>query len=470
MRDRIRKKLESHPPILAVFQAAARRGEAVFLVGGCLRDLILDQEPADMDFAAPNPYELASTLAERFGRRVVSLGKEAAPTYRVPLEAAVLDFTSLHPDGIEADLCRRDFTLNSLGYDPVSREVLDPAGGLADLSSKTIRMDSEEVLEADPVRVLRAYRFLSQLRGFRLEARTERALGAHAGALLDAPPERLQIELERLFEGDAAGAACRAMAESGVLFLLFPELKRLEGLSQNDYHHADALAHTLEALSEFDGQPEWPERLGLPRFDSGQKGLLRLSLLFHDLGKADTRTVGEDGRVHFYGHSRPSAIHASGILRRLRFSNAVADQVALLCLNHLRPLALIKTSPRRMAVRRMIHSLGDLLPLLLALAYADKSAARGRDREANLADLAVLIREVMEVAADEGEELRRLPKLVDGLEALEILGMNRPGPDLGRALDALMERQVEGAVATREQAERYLRDWRDRHLPPRARS
>ncbi|MEW6758305.1 MAG: HD domain-containing protein [Acidobacteriota bacterium] len=469
MRDRIRTALQALAPARAVFGEAAARGEPVYLVGGALRDLALGLDPVDVDFVSPNPYELACSLADRAGKRVVSLGKEAAPTYRVPLDAAVLDFTALQGGGIEADLLRRDFTLNAIGYDPRTQDILDPADGFGDLKTGLIRLVSERALEDDPVRVLRAYRFLAQLPGFRLHPGTERLLGSRSGALVDAPSERLHLELERLFEGDAAGRACRAMADSGVLFLLFPELKRLDGLAQNDYHHADVLRHSLEALEEFDGPPRWTERLGLPGFGPRQKEILRLSLLLHDLGKADTRTVGEDGRVHFYGHSKPSAERAADILRRLRFPNAVAEQVAALCLHHLRPLALLKTSPRKTAVRRLIHSLGDLLPLLLALSFADKSAARGRNRRENLEELGVLIREVLDVAAREGEEIRHLPKFVDGMEALDILGLHRPGPDLGRALDALLERQVEGAVSTREGAVAFLREWRDRHFPPKSR-
>ncbi len=410
---------------------------------------------------------MASEAARRLGSRVVALGKEAAPTYRVPYGEGLLDFSGLQGPTPEEDLLRRDFTLNALGLDLAAGDLLDPAGGLADLRRKRIRMVSEEALVQDPVRVLRAFRFLAQLPGFSLEKSTERALAAHAQGLLDAPPERLQGELDKLLRGPAAGKSLRAMNAAGVLFLLFPELRPLEGLTQNEHHHADALEHTLETVEALDGGPPWLSGLGLPPMGGPDLVLLRIAALFHDTGKASTRTVDEEGRVHFYGHPKPSADLALDALKRLRFSHALAEKAAFLCLHHLRPLALTRTEPRQTALRRLVHSAGDLLPHLLALSYADKTAARGPERERNLAALRELARDLLEVARTEGESLRSLPKLVNGLEALEILGLSRPGPELGRALDALLERQVEGTVTTRDEAAAYLARWARENLRPR---
>lgn len=465
MKERFGTALLDHPAVRVLEEARKGTGPA-WLVGGALRDAALGLRPKDLDFACAEPFALATEAADRLKSRVVALGKEASPTYRVPLGEGLLDFTGLQGSTLEEDLLRRDFTVNALGMDLSTGEVYDPAGGLSDLRRKVIRMTSEEALERDPVRVLRAFRFLARLPGFHLDSATERALPAHAQGLLDAPAERLQAEIDKLFRGSAAGRAVRAMKGSGVLFLLFPELRPLEGLGQNAHHHADALEHTLQTLEALDGDPPWLAALGLPPFAEQDLLLLRLAALFHDAGKAATRTVDEEGRVHFYGHPKPSADSALEALKRLRFSHASAEKVSFLCLNHLRPLALTRTEPRQTAVRRLVHSAGDLLPHLLALSYADKTAARGLDQARNLTALEVLAREVMEVARREGGALREIPKLVNGLEALEILGLSRPGPELGRALDALLERQVEGAVSTREQAVAFLARWAREHLRP----
>ena len=464
MREAIRRGIREHPIVRAVLESAPKTEAPVYLVGGAIRDFGLGLVPRDLDFATEKPYEMALFFAERYGTRVVSLGKEVAPTYRIPLEGVYLDWVGLQALGLPADLQRRDFTINAIAYDPDEDRFHDPTGGLDDLRDLRLRMTGPSAMGDDPVRVLKAFRMLAQIPGLSLDPATEEALAAGAEGLMDSPPERLASELQRLMEAPGPGPAVVAMARLGVLFVLIPEMRALENLQQNDYHHTDVLQHTLLALAATDGNPAWLARLDLPALPPERMALLRLALLFHDLGKADTRTVDAEGRVHFYGHPKPSADRARDILRRLRFGKDEAEDVADLCLNHLRPLALIKTSPRRTAIRRLIHSMGDLLPLLLALAYADKSAARGRDMAENLEQLAALSREVMAVSRSEGDSIRKVPKLVDGLEALGILGMVRPGPALGKALDALMERQVEGAIADAEEARAFLQEWRRLHL------
>ncbi len=459
MRDRTRDRIEEHPLIPAILEAGIERGEPVYLVGGAIRDLALGLQPVDLDFATLHPYDMALFFAKRYGSRVVPLGKEATPTYRIPLDDLRLDWVGLHEGSLEADLNRRDFTINSIAYDVEARRFMDPTGGFHDLAEGRIRMASPGAFLDDPVRILKAFRMVAQLPAFRLDPETERTASSQRDAMLGVPTERLQLEMEHLFASPRAGEAVRLMAASEVLFVLVPELERLKGLQQNHYHHADVLEHTLEALEQLDGPPVWLQELGLPPLDAGQLSLVRLALLFHDAGKADTRTVDAEGHVHFYGHPKPSAEIAREVLHRLRFSNAEAEDVSDLCLNHLRPLALIKSEPGRTPLRRLIHSMGDLLPLLLALSYADKSAARGAEMESNLAQLRELSQKIMAMAASDGPELRRLPKLVDGLRAMEILGLQRPGPELGQALDALMERQVDGTITDAAAAEAFLRDW-----------
>ncbi len=468
MREEIRRGIREHPLIRPIFDLASQWNDPVYLVGGAVRDLALGLTPRDLDFATLRPFDIAQFFAERYDSKVVPLGKEATPTYRIPLNDVCLDWVGLVGGSLESDLGHRDFTINAIGYDAEEDRLHDPTGGLEDLAAGVIRAASPSALLDDPVRVLKAFRLLAQFQDFELDKSTQVAIREQADGLLDVVPERLRAELERLVQSERAGYALRLLEETGALYILVPELKSIRGLEQNDYHHTDVMNHTLEALEYLDGTPQWMAELGLPELSVQQMGVLRLAALFHDLGKADTRSVGEDGRIHFYGHPKPSADKTRRILRRLRFSNHVIDAVTDLCLNHLRPLALIKTSPRKTAVRRLIHSMGDRLPLLLALAYADKAAARGRDLDENLRDLRALSTEVMFTSRAEGEKIRHLPKLVDGLEALGILGLSRPGPDLGKALDALMESQVDGAVTSRDQARAFLEDWAARHLPGRA--
>lgn len=456
MREKRFEALKTDRIVRAAMEVAARHHTKVYVVGGTLRDLVLDKTPRDWDFVSEHPFEAASDLAEKLGSKIVSLGKEAKATYRIPLDGTYVDWVGLPPDGIDRDLMRRDFTINSIAFDPGTSDVRDPAGGLQDLERGVIRLTSLEAFGEDPLRIVKAFRMLAQFPSFELEPETLSLASEQSGGLIDVPVERIQVEMDRLLSLESPGRVMRLASRCGVLSLIFPELKPLDGLGQNSYHHTDVLDHTLEALESLDGPPEWLSELSLPDFSPDEWVTLRLAVLYHDSGKAATRSVGADGRVHFYGHPRASSELARTALTRLRFPNARVEAVADLCLNHLRPLGLIKTCPRKTALRRLVHSMDKRLPLLIALSYADKGASRGRDHDKNIRDLKSLGREVMALAAAEGEALRRLPKLVNGLEALEILGLAKPGPELGRALDSLLEQQVAGNVTTRSEAEAYL--------------
>lgn len=464
MKEAVRRRIREHPLIPVILDLASTRNEQVFLVGGAIRDLALGLEPRDLDFATRRPFQTARFFAERYEASLVPLGKDAVPTYRIPLPNVLLDWVGIEGGTIAKDLSLRDFTVNAIAYDPEKDDFHDPTGGFRDLKAGILRMAYSSSFDDDPLRVLKAYRMFSEFPSFKFDDVTAGALAIRCKSLSSSAPERIRSELERLFMGTRPGEACRHMADSGGLFVVFPELEELAGLKQNEYHHADALDHSLEALLAMDGNPSWLSELGLEPFSRKELYIVRLSLLLHDLGKADTKSVGEDGRVHFYGHSKFSAEKARTAMRRLRFSRADVNNVYDLCLNHLRPLALVNTSPRKKAVRRLIHSMGDNLQPLLAIAYADKLASRGREQEENLSALKALSREVMETLDSEGETIRSIPKLVDGLEAMKILQMDRPGPALGKALDYLLDRQVDGSVKTAEEARACLRQWGRKHL------
>jgi len=462
MREQIRSSVHGEPVLESLFELARSHGDEVYLVGGTLRDLALGYRPADWDFAAVRPYDLASAVAAALGRRVISLGKEVTPTYRIPLDGPHLDVVGLAPGGLEADLRRRDFTVNALAYDPVADRVVDPTGGLKDLGAKLLRAPGREAFREDPLRVVKAFRMLAQFPGFALDLGTRVLLEEARGGLADVAPERVQQELELLLACPSPSAAVRDMQAAGVLCVVFPELKPLEGMGQNRFHHTDVMDHTLLALAELDQPSPSLAEARLAPSEPETWVTLRLAALFHDAGKPKSRTVDDAGEVHFYGHPKLSAEIVREALHRMRFSGERTEAVAHLALNHLRPLALVKTRPRHTALRRLVHDMGDLLPLLLALSLADKRASRGEEHQQNLIDLAEVAREALAVAREQGEELRRLPKLVDGLEAMDLLGLSRPGPELGRALDGLMKKQVEGEVSSREGAVAFLKSWAGR--------
>lgn len=456
MRNQICAAIQREPVLQSLFELASKKGDQVYLVGGTLRDIALGRPPGDWDLVADRPWEFACAAADALGRRVVSLGKEALPTYRIPLPHSHLDVVGLEAEGLETDLRRRDFTINAMAYDPEEQEILDPTGGIGDLERKLLRVADPSSFLNDPLRVVKSFRHMAQLEGFHLEGETRSLLEAARAGLADVASERLSHELELLLSAPSPSATVREMAATGVLEVLFPELKPLKGLKQNRYHHADVLEHSLLALGELDGPPVWLDDFGLVAGEDFDWVSIRLAALLHDTGKAATCTVDEKGEAHFHGHPKPSAELARHAMKRLRFSGERTEAVAALCLNHLRPLGLLKTQPRKTALRRLVHDLGQAVPLLLTLAVADKRASKGDDHQNNLDGLKALCIDALAVARDSGDELRRLPKLVDGLEALDILGLSRPGPELGKALDALHEQQVAGEITTRPAAVSFL--------------
>jgi tRNA nucleotidyltransferase/poly(A) polymerase len=463
LRDTIIRTAASDPLLKVAARAAKEAGGGAFLVGGTVRDLALGRVPSDLDLACGNAKEAAVRAARVLGSRVVTMGRGRLCTWRAPAGERFVDWAPLAPGGIVPDLERRDFTVNAIALNLESDAFVDPCGGLGDLSARVLRMTSPEALSQDPLRILRAYRLLATLDGFTLDGPTREAMAERAQDLPKVAAERVRHELELILASPSPGGIVRSMSESGVLCAILPELEPLRGLAQNNHHHTDALNHTLEAVEAVDGPPAWVGEMGLTEPDAPALALARLAILLHDVGKVSTSSVGPDGAIHFYGHPKISSDLAHHALRRLRFPRDTEEAVGSLCLNHQRPLGLVKSGAGRTAMRRLVHDMGRLAPHLLVLAYADKSASHGRPNGETLRALRELSVKVQEVGRQDGPELARLPKLVGGLEALEVLGMSRPGPDLGRALDALMERQVAGEVRDRNGALAFLRRYRERH-------
>ena len=433
----------------------------VLLVGGSARDLVREEVPEDWDLVAIGEsaaQAAQAALTAAFGRPPVILGKRFPEIcWRFMVDGAQVDLVAA--ENLDADLRRRDFTLNALAMDPRSGAITDPLQGREDLAQGIIRMTAPSVFAEDPVRLLRAHRFAAQF-AFVLDASTRAEMKAQSARLATAAPERLTAELDALLQTPRAAAQLSAMRSDGTLFAALPELLPIDGLTQNHYHHTDVLSHVLEAVAVADDLPALSARVGgdFPALSGADYLLLKWAVLLHDLGKAATRTEDPQGNVHFYGHELVSERLTRETGERLRFSGERTTRLARLARFHLRLLFLHKNPPGPPAFRRLVRDLGDDLPLLIALAIADKSATRGNAAAGTVDAIAALGRRALQVHADEHDHLRNLPKLVDGLHACEIIGI-RPGRDLGRAMDALMDAQVAGSVSTGEAAELFLLEW-----------
>lgn len=353
----------------------------------------------------------------------------------------------IKPATLREDVFRRDFTVNTLMRNLHTGELLDLTSmGLSDLRSGLLRtpLDPMVTLEEDPLRALRAVRFAAQL-DFDIEANTFDAIKKTAQRLAIISRERTRDELTKLLQASHAVKGLRLLLETGLLGQFAPELAQMHGVTQNEYHRYDVWEHTLVALSHL------PEDASL---------VLRLATLLHDVGKPVTRTVNEQGRVHFYGHQNVGAQMAGDILRRLRYSSEIVERVVKLVRLHLRP-GEYNYSWSDSAVRRLIRGAGDLLQELLALVRADISASNLAFPKA---DIDALEQRIALLTAR--EDVQALDSPLNGREIMQILGIQR-GKQVGECKAFLQNEVIEGRLAPhdKEGAKRLLLDRFARNAP-----
>ncbi|MBI5524669.1 MAG: HD domain-containing protein [Desulfarculus sp.] len=462
--------LIAHDPALVALQGLARRqGARVWLTGGTLRDLLLGLAPPDLDLSTDgDALALGRALAQALGRPFVPL-KEALATCRVVLEQGHLDLVGLRAPGLEADLRRRDFTVNALaaplaGVLAGRAAIKDPTGGLADLGARRLRLAGPGVLSDDPLRVLRAYRFLAS-HGLSLAPGLEQDLAAAAPGLFRVARERIAQEWRKLMAAPAAAPAVWAMERGQVLTRLMPELAMGRGVLQNPFHHLDVLEHNLATLAHLEelaaGGGVYAGSLLLQEasaYLAGQnaRAQLKTAALLHDLGKPATRRPKAPGWATFHRHDLVGAGLAGQAARRLGLSKAEAGHIASLVAGHMRPFHLLGAATRgglsRRAVRRLLVACGQHLPGVFLLGLADTMAGRGPMRPAEAEErLLALYGQVAELRDRELAQALAAPPLLDGHQLMAGLSLE-PGPEVGRLLGLLREAQLDGLVDTPQAA------------------
>lgn len=401
-------------------------GYEAFAVGGCVRDSILAKRPEDWDITTSAKPEEIKRLFRRtidtgieHGTVTVMIGKDAfeVTTYRI--DGSYED--SRHPkeviftNRLEEDLRRRDFTINAMAYNDEVR-LVDVFGGMKDLNHHLIRCvgDPMERFSEDALRILRAVRFSAQLK-FPIEPMTAEAIRKLAPTLENISAERIQAELVKLLVSPHP-EMIRDAYELGITKVILPEWDAMEGVEQKTPHHRyDVAEHTIHALKNVK-----------------RDKILRLTMLFHDMGKPWMKTTDEQGRDHFKGHALISEEIARTVMRRLKFDNETIKTVTkLVCYHDYR----IEATPQN--VRRAMNRIGvDLFPYYLAVRMADvkaQSPYRRREKIENIIAMREIYQEVL--INEECVTLRDLA--VSGKDLMEI-GM-KPGRELGQMLNELLE-------------------------------
>ncbi|HEX2027644.1 MAG TPA: CCA tRNA nucleotidyltransferase [Nitriliruptorales bacterium] len=450
----LRGVLDLYPEVRALGERFAAAGHQLYLVGGSVRDTLLQARALpDLDFAtSARPEDTArllhgwadhvwdigarfGTISARKGDRTVEVTTFRSDAYAPGSRHPEVSFG----DSIEADLSRRDFTVNAMAVQVPDVRFLDPFGGLQDLRAGVLRtpMDPAVSFGDDPLRMFRLARFVAVL-GARPDPSTEQATARMAAAITSVAAERVRDELNKLLVGASAADGIDLLARTGLAAHVLPEVARLTTCVDPQQRHKDVYAHTLAVVEQC-------------RDDL----VLRLAALLHDIGKPDTRAIHPDGIVTFHHHEAVGARLARRRLRELRYDRQTVEDVADLVFLHLR-FHTYKLGWSDSAVRRYVRDAGPLLSRLNELTRADVTTADARKRRRIMRRMNELEERI--AALREQEELDRLRPALDGNQIMARLRI-APGPLVGAAWNHLLEVRVERGPMTEEEAYAELDRW-----------
>jgi poly(A) polymerase len=446
--------------IITLAERFRAQQKQLYMVGGTVRDVLLNRgESADADLATDaRPDEIKRLVAPTHPSAIVLVG-ERFGTVRLHYEANIVEITTFRSErynpesrkpevcfgnSLEEDLSRRDFTINALARDPLNGHIIDLFAGRQDLENHVLRAVGSEPdrrFDEDPLRLLRAVRFASQL-DFAIEPVTREAIVRQAVKLQKISRERIRDEMNKLFLSRHPRKGLELLVDLGLIEYIVPEVLELRGVSQRPGRSGpaskDVYAHVLRVV----------ERTS-PRLAT------RWAALLHDIAKPRTKSV-EDNKVHFFGHEDVGAHMARDILKRLHFDRDFIDSVSLLVRLHMRANAYASDWTDG-AVRRLMIEAGDDLPDLLDLSQADITSYRVEKisrAEARVAELGARCQHLQ-------EEAERVP-LKSPLDGKELMKMfeRGPGPWLRPLKEHLLSLVIDGALAPddKESAARLARE------------
>lgn len=493
------------PEILTQISSILPPDLPVFLVGGAVRDALLQKESHDLDFVTVRDSLAAGRKVANALEGAFFILDDQRQTARVVLKdkhgaRQTLDFALMRGSSIEADLLDRDFTVNAMAVDIRSpHALLDPTGGTADLLAKKLRACSPQAMRNDPIRVMRGVR-LAAAYSFHIHLETRHNMRQAAAGLSEISPERLRDELWRILSGVQPGTVLRALDLLGALHYITPEIEALKGVSQSFPHTEDVYQHTLNTLHQMEkllgflsSTPHPDESgnlwLGLlsaklgryrPYFqpylqtqlnpDRSFRGMLLLAALYHDAGKPATREVEAAGRVRFFSHEVTGEKLATQRGRALALSNVEIERIATVVRHHMRPMLLANQAkePSARAIYRFFRDCGEAGVDICLLSLADTLSTYGTSLDQNtwMQHLNV-VRKLLEAWWETPQKSVLPPALLNGDQIMAELNLP-PGPVIGELIELLREAQVCGEIRDRQQAIDYLHSWSKNQSKPAA--
>lgn len=467
----IHTELGRHQAAIATLaQRFAGAGFRLALVGGPVRDALLGRLGNDLDFTTDAPPEQTKRLLHGWADAIwdtgIAFGTVGAK-HRDGDDVVVAEITTFRsesydkstrkPDvaygtSIEADLRRRDFTINAMALELTGDlQFIDLFDGVADLQSRMLRTPGtpEESFDDDPLRMLRAARFAAQL-NFDISPDIIQAMTHMRDRLAIVSAERVRDEFTKLLMSPNPRLGLAVLVETGLAELMLPELPKLRLEIDEHHRHKDVYEHSLIVLEQAIGMED---RLGGPDL------VMRLSALLHDIGKPKTRELIPGGGVSFHHHEVVGAKLAKARLKALRFDNETIEAVSALIFLHLRFHGYGNGEWTDSAVRRYVRDAGDQLERLHVLTRSDCTTRNQRKAAALSATYDALEERIARLS--EEEELAAIRPDLDGNQIMEILGI-APSRVVGEAYDFLLEERIENGPLGQERATQLLLDWWER--------
>ena len=458
------------PLASSLAQSFAAQGFRLALVGGPVRDALLGRLGNDLDFTTDARPEVTKKILQGWAENVwdtgIEFGTVAGKRGDTTVEVTTYRTESYDPDSrkpeveygdsIVGDLSRRDFTVNSMALELTTKtpEFIDPFNGLEDLAKRVLRtpVKAENSFSDDPLRMMRAARFASQL-DFEIAPDVLQAIKDMAGRISIISAERVRDEFTKMLMSKNPRTGITLLVETGLAEIVLPEIPKLRLEIDEHHHHKDVYEHSITVLEQAISHED---RLGGPNL------IIRLAALLHDIGKPKTRNLIPGGGVSFHHHEIVGARLTKSRLKALRFDGDTIEQVETLVALHLRFHGYGDGEWTDSAVRRYVRDAGDLLVHLHVLTRADCTTrnAKKAERLAKTYDgLEARIAKLMEE-----EELSRIRPDLDGAQVMKLLNI-KPSAAVGKALDYLLELRLEHGPLGEERATEELLNWWSKENP-----
>ena len=448
------------------FEGNLSRHVTIYIVGGSVRDYVMNRQCADIDLVCKDAYTLAKKIARKHSAALVCMEKKVdEPCYRVVNRNNTneyLDIAELKGETIQDDLYKRDFTINAMAIqilkDCSLGPIIDPFNGLRDIQQKIIQTLSPETFINDPLRILRVVRFSSQL-NFQIDNQTLHQMTEKAHLLRQIPFERITFELKRILVSNRSFYYMAVLDHCGILDILFPEIIPMKGCQQNAYHHLDVWHHSLLTLKQCDHIIHFPY-IFFPTVSSQlheylntdeRVQLLKFAALFHDIGKPNAKQIHQtSGRVIFYNHDTIGTQIMQRIVKRLKISIKQQDFICNLVKEHLHVKQLSAHDVKKSTIMRWLRNYGDHCISMIILGLSDILSSHGIESQSY--EKTSYIQWARTIATQYYEKTKAVIETKNFITGHDLMALGMiPGPEIGALISQIRAAQDQGDIQNREQ-------------------